>query len=230
MFQWLCIVAAASSCCCTAADDSIQAARSLPVVVNTWPFVAATARGYQILTELGGSAVDAVEGGCTVCEELQCDGTVGFGGSPDASGETTLDACIIDGVTMDAGSVGGLRRVKNAIGVARAVLRHSAHTLLVGERATEFALMAGFPEESLSTPSSEAAHASWLEAQCQPNYYRGFPGDESGCPPYEPPPPFSAAPAADGQSGTGTNRTAAAVAAAAAARGLARMARGLARI
>eukprot|EP01052_Picozoa_sp_SAG31_P036612 SAG31_NODE_4599_length_3104_cov_4.379368_4_plen_139_part_00 len=92
----------------------------LPLVVNTWPFTAATARGYQIITD-GGSAVDAVEGGCTECEELQCDGTVGFGGSPDSTGETTLDAVIIDGATMDVGAVGGLRRIKNAIGVARTV-------------------------------------------------------------------------------------------------------------
>lgn len=44
-----------------------------------------------------GSALDAVEKGCTVCERLQCDGTVGFGGSPDENGETTLDAMIMDG-------------------------------------------------------------------------------------------------------------------------------------
>eukprot|EP01052_Picozoa_sp_SAG31_P036611 SAG31_NODE_4599_length_3104_cov_4.379368_3_plen_187_part_00 len=60
--------------------------------------------------------------------------------------------------------------------------------MLVGERATEFAIMAGFEEQSLSTPSSEAMHADWLSALCQPNFYRGFPGDESGCPPYARPP------------------------------------------
>jgi N4-(beta-N-acetylglucosaminyl)-L-asparaginase len=45
----------------------------------------------------GGSALDAVENGCAVCEKEQCDGTVGFGGSPDEGGETTLDAMIMDG-------------------------------------------------------------------------------------------------------------------------------------
>jgi len=44
-----------------------------------------------------GSAIDAVVAGCTVCEQEQCDGTVGYGGSPDENGETTLDALIIDG-------------------------------------------------------------------------------------------------------------------------------------
>ncbi len=34
--------------------------------------------------------------GCTQCEVDQCDGTVGFGGSPDEQGETTLDAMVMD--------------------------------------------------------------------------------------------------------------------------------------
>ncbi|OBS59486.1 hypothetical protein A6R68_09389, partial [Neotoma lepida] len=65
-----------------------------------------------------------------MCETEQCDGTVGFGGSPDELGETTLDAMIMDGTAMDVGAVGGLRRIKNAIGVARKVLEHTTHTLL----------------------------------------------------------------------------------------------------
>lgn len=45
----------------------------------------------------GGSTLDAVENGCAMCEREQCDGSVGFGGSPDELGETTLDAMIMDG-------------------------------------------------------------------------------------------------------------------------------------
>lgn len=47
-----------------------------------------------------GTAIDAVIAGCTVCEEKQCDGTVGYGGSPNENGETTLDALIIDGFVI----------------------------------------------------------------------------------------------------------------------------------
>lgn len=43
------------------------------------------------------SALDGIEVGCTQCEIDQCNGTVGYGGSPDESGETTLDAMIMDG-------------------------------------------------------------------------------------------------------------------------------------
>lgn len=45
----------------------------------------------------GGSVLDAVEKGCARCEREQCDGTVGYGGSPDETGETTLDALIMNG-------------------------------------------------------------------------------------------------------------------------------------
>ena len=41
--------------------------------------------------------MDAIEQGCSVCEDEQCDRTVGYGGSPDENGETTLDAMVMDG-------------------------------------------------------------------------------------------------------------------------------------
>ena len=37
--------------------------------------------------------------GCSKCENNQCDFTVGYGGSPDEDGETTLDAMIMSGVS-----------------------------------------------------------------------------------------------------------------------------------
>jgi len=37
-------------------------------------------------------------------------------GSPDSEGEVTQDALMMDGRSIDVGAVGGLRRVKNAIG------------------------------------------------------------------------------------------------------------------
>ena len=52
---------------------------------------------WEVLTKQGRDILDAVEEGCAVCEREQCDGTVGYGGSPDENGETTLDAMIMDG-------------------------------------------------------------------------------------------------------------------------------------
>lgn len=158
------------------------------VVVNTWPFTDATDAAWESLNS-GGSAVDAVVSGCTKCEEDQCDGTVGYGGSPSESGEVTLDALIIDGKTMDAGAVGCLKRIKSAISVARAVMEHTEHTFLVGEDATQFAIQMGFKEESLSTETSDSQWKSWLDQNCQPNYWEPtsvVPNSSESCGPYSP--------------------------------------------
>ncbi|KAB1257580.1 N-L-asparaginase [Camelus dromedarius] len=164
----------------------VRSSSPLPLVLNTWPFRNATEAAWKTLA-LGGSSLDAVEGGCASCEVEQCDGTVGFGGSPDESGETTLDAMLMEGTTMNVGAVGDLRRIKNAIGVARKVLEHTTHTLLVGESATKFAQSMGFVDEDLSTKDSRALHSDWLAQNCQPNYWRNvIPDSSKYCGPYKP--------------------------------------------
>lgn len=160
---------------------------ALPLVVNTWGFSNATLRAWHVLTVENGTALDAVEQGCSQCEEDQCDGTVGYGGSPDEDGETTLDALIIDGPRYAMGAVGDLRRVKRAISVARAVMERSTHTFLVGEKATKFAVEMGFQEESLSTNHSKQMWQDWHRARCQPNYRQNVvPDPRTSCGPYHP--------------------------------------------
>ncbi|XP_070819140.1 N(4)-(beta-N-acetylglucosaminyl)-L-asparaginase [Chaetodon trifascialis] len=159
---------------------------SLPVVINTWPFKNATAAAWGTL-QSGGSALDAVERGCARCEVEQCDGSVGYGGSPDESGETTLDAMIMNGDTMEVGAVADLRRIKNAIGVARAVMERTDHTLLVGESASVFAENMGFVAEDLTTNKSMNIFSQWLKGNCQPNYRKNvFPDPSQSCGPYKP--------------------------------------------
>lgn len=63
---------------------------------NVYYFYLKINLGWSVLN-MTGTAIDAVVAGCTVCELEQCDGTVGYGGSPDENGETSLDALIIDG-------------------------------------------------------------------------------------------------------------------------------------
>jgi len=155
------------------------------LVINTWPWAQATTAGWQALHR--GSALDAVYHGCTQCEIDQCDGTVGFGGSPDENGETTLDSLILDARTMNAGAVGGLRRVRNAIGVARAIMEHTTHTILVGDQATAFAIEMGFKEQSLATTTSIEIWENWKKGNCQPNYWNNVePNHTSVCGPYKP--------------------------------------------
>lgn len=159
---------------------------SVPVVINTWPFKDAAATAWNTL-QSGGSVLDAVEKGCARCEADQCDGSVGYGGSPDESGETTLDAMIMNGDTMEVGAVADLRRIKNAIGVARAVMEHTDHTLLVGESASVFAENMGFIAEDLTTNKSVNIFSQWLKGNCQPNYRKNvIPDPSMSCGPYRP--------------------------------------------
>ncbi|PTB65570.1 asparaginase-like protein [Trichoderma citrinoviride] len=163
-----------------------------PLIINTWsgPFTAATDAAFLALTSSPQSpslALDAAQAGCQACQVNQCDTTVGFGGSPDESCETTLDALIIDGQTLNAGAVANLRRVKDAVGVARHVLDYTRHTLLAGEQATQFALENGFTEESLSTEDSLRVCHEWRSSNCQPNYRSNvLPNPLSSCGPYSP--------------------------------------------
>lgn len=64
-----------------------------------------------------------------------------------------------------------MRNIKNAIGVAYYVLKNTEHTLLVGERATDFAKMMGFANESLSTTVSDNIWKEWKANRCQPNFW-----------------------------------------------------------
>lgn len=103
------------------------------------------------------------------------------------SGETTLDALIIDGRTLAAGSVAGLKRIKNAIGVARAVMNYTTHTLLVGDAATQFAIDMGFQQQDIHSKESMQKWIDWVENKCQPNFRKNvYPDAQSNCGPYKP--------------------------------------------
>ena len=87
--------------------------------------------------------MDAVEAGCSYCERTQCDHSVGYGNHPDSTGYNSLDALIMDGQSMNAGSVAYIRKYRDAITMARHVIDYSTHTMLVGEGAERFEEMLG---------------------------------------------------------------------------------------
>ena len=171
---------------CLFVHIDMASSSKIPIVVNTWPWPNATDAGWASLLSTS-SPLDAVEHGCTQCEVDQCDGSVGFGNHPDENGETTLDAMIMDGTTLNVGSVGCLRSIKNAVGVARRVLENTEHTLLVGELATQFAVQMGFTKESLETSASLSEWKEWQNNKCQPNYRVNVtPDPHVSCGPYSP--------------------------------------------
>jgi len=99
--------------------------------------------------------------------------SVGYGGSPNENGETTLDAMVMWAPTREVGAVGCLKRVKKAISVARKVMEETKHTLLVGDDATQFASEMGFTEENLTTNFSHGLWEKWIQNNHQPNYWKG---------------------------------------------------------
>lgn len=91
----------------------------------------------------------------------------------------------MDGTTMKSGAVAGLRRIRDAIAVARHVLDYTTHTLLAGDLATQFAISNGFPVSNLTTDEEAARCAAWREGDCQPNYRINVsPDPKSSCGPY----------------------------------------------
>jgi beta-aspartyl-peptidase (threonine type) len=97
--------------------------------------------GRAILQD-GGSSLDAVVAAVRVMEDDPLF-NAGRGAVFTSAGTLEMDAAIMDGKTLKAGSVGGVRRVKNPITLARAVMEKSPHVMFVGEGAEIFAAEVG---------------------------------------------------------------------------------------
>lgn len=133
-----------------------------PIVISTWRFgIEANAAAWDVLSK-NGTALDAVEAGVKIPEGDPKERSVGLGGRPDRDGRVTLDACIMD-ENMNIGSVACLEHIVHPISVARAVMEKTAHVMLVGEGALQFALSQGFKKEKLLTPESEKEWKEWLK-------------------------------------------------------------------
>jgi N4-(beta-N-acetylglucosaminyl)-L-asparaginase len=91
------------------------------------------------------------------------DDSVGLGGLPNEEGVVELDSCCMHGPTRRAGSVGGVRNIKNVSLAAKAVMEHTGHVMLVGDGAERFAVAAGFPRENLLTERSRKIWFLWKE-------------------------------------------------------------------
>lgn len=118
--------------------------------------------GWEIL-KAGGSAVDAVEKAANVIEVDPEDTSVGYGGLPNERGVVQLDASFMDGKTYSAGAVACLENIKTPSSVAKLVMQHTDHVLLVGTGALEFAKAWGFKEEDLLTEKARKIWLRWKE-------------------------------------------------------------------
>jgi beta-aspartyl-peptidase (threonine type) len=109
----------------------------------------------------GGSALDAVTAAIVVLEDSP-HFNAGKGAVFGADGVNELDASIMEGATLRAGSVAGVHRVRNPIRLARAVMEKTRHVMLVGDGAEAFARSAGI---ELVDPSYFRTEHRWEQLQ-----------------------------------------------------------------
>ena len=93
--------------------------------------------GWEILSG-GGKALEAVESTVVELENFPLF-NAGKGAVFTHEGKHELDASIMDGATLNAGAVAFVKNVKNPVKLARLVMEKTAHILLAGEGANEFA-------------------------------------------------------------------------------------------
>lgn len=98
-------------------------------------------KGYGILTS-GGTSLDAVEAVVNLLEDNPLF-NAGKGAVFTNEGTVELDAAIMNGQTLAAGAVAGVRTIKNPVSAARAVMEKSPHVMMIGKGAEKFALQQG---------------------------------------------------------------------------------------
>ncbi len=107
---------------------------------------AALNRALQVgdsVLKAGGTCMDAVEKTIMVMEDSPLF-NAGKGAVLNHEGIAELDASVMDGKTLSAGAVAGVKDIKNPIRLARTVMEKSEHVLLTGSGASQFAVQQGF--------------------------------------------------------------------------------------
>jgi len=136
------------------------AARALPAVVASDNGIRGVAKAYELMQQ-GADPLDAAIAGVNIQELDPDDQSVGLGGLPNAEGVVQLDASCMHGPTKRAGSVAAIEGIATPSLVAKAVMEHTDHIMLVGADAKRFALLMGFKEQELLTEKSRQDWLRW---------------------------------------------------------------------
>ena len=103
--------------------------------------------GYEVLTgsskEKGSSSIDAVIAAIVVMEDSELF-NAGKGSVLTHAATVEMDASIMEGESLNAGAIAGVRHIRNPIRLARDVMSRSDHVMLIGEGAESFALEHGY--------------------------------------------------------------------------------------
>ncbi|MBW6491423.1 MAG: isoaspartyl peptidase/L-asparaginase [Lentimicrobium sp.] len=114
--------------------------------------------GEKVLSS-GGSSLDAVVAAIQLMEQCPLFNS-GKGAVFNSEGKIELDASIMDGKTLKAGAVAGVTIIKSPVEAARRVMDSSAHVMMAGAGAEEFARIQGI---ELVDPSYFYTEESWQE-------------------------------------------------------------------
>ncbi|MDN5848310.1 MAG: isoaspartyl peptidase/L-asparaginase family protein [Nitrococcus sp.] len=92
----------------------------------------------RALLDAGGTALDTVVH-CTRLLEDDPLYNAGYGAVPNCAGRFELEASVMDGRTLKAGAVTNVDNIRNPVELARRIMDQTAHVMLAGRGAAEFA-------------------------------------------------------------------------------------------
>ncbi len=124
--------------------------------------------GYGVLEE-GGLAVNAVKAAIVVLEDNILF-NAGRGSVFTKKGIQEMDAAIMDGKDLSAGSIASVRNVRNPIELAAEVMKSSNHVFLSGKGAGDFAIRQGIKLEPDEYFFSQFRYDQWKSIRDSDNY------------------------------------------------------------
>jgi beta-aspartyl-peptidase (threonine type) len=122
--------------------------------------LAAAVKAGQIVLVQGGGALDAVTEAVVSLEDCPLF-NAGHGAVFTNDGTHELDASIMDGRTLAAGAVGCVRRIRNPVRAARAVMEAGDYVFLAGEGADRFAAEQGLELVDNAYFATDARREQW---------------------------------------------------------------------
>jgi N4-(beta-N-acetylglucosaminyl)-L-asparaginase len=175
--EWMARSAVASAAAATLTSATAGQAQGSggkkPVVISSANGMAAVAKAMQMM-QSGADTLDSVIAGVNIVELDPNDTSVGYGGLPNEDGVVELDACVMHGPTRRAGSVAAIQGVKTPSKIAKLVMDHTTHVMIVGDGALKFAEAYGYQKEDLLTEKSRTAWLVWKESLRSPGAFNNW--------------------------------------------------------